>query len=55
MADTSDEASDMVTVEVRRDEAAYLASERCSCGHLYSLHNLHCCSFCLVGDCPCEI
>lgn len=44
----------MVTITVRQDEAEEIGTDRCTrCGHLYSLHNSHCCSFCLVGDCDC--
>ena len=27
---------------------------RCACGHLWVLHNGHCCSFCTVPNCKCE-
>lgn len=27
---------------------------RCTCGHLWALHNGHCCSFCMVPGCKCE-
>ena len=28
---------------------------RCkACGHLESLHNGHCCEFCMIPGCPCE-
>lgn len=37
-------------MELREDEIAYLDGERCYCGHLYALHNFHCCDFCLVDD-----
>lgn len=37
-------------------EIKYLSNtERCdACGHLEALHNGHCCSFCMVTDCPCD-
>lgn len=40
---------------LRVDEIEALKeSERCeACGHLYALHNFHCCSFCMVPDCEC--
>lgn len=40
-------------LEVTNDEAALLDSGRCDCGHLYALHNSHCCSFCEVDGCWC--
>lgn len=41
---------DLVTVELRPDEVAYLReSARCpDCGHLEALHNYHCCTQCMV-------
>ena len=37
------------------EEKKYLTGPRCeACGHLAVLHNDHCCSFCLLPDCPCE-
>jgi hypothetical protein len=45
---------EMIRIEVRRDEANELDTKRCECGHLYALHNSHCCFFCMVEDCPCE-
>lgn len=36
-------------MNLRDDEIAYLGTERCYCGHLTSLHNDHCCEFCLVA------
>jgi hypothetical protein len=44
-----------VALELREDEIAYLDTPRCeACGHLESVHNDHCCAFCMVDDCACE-
>jgi hypothetical protein len=32
----------------------YKKELRCTCGHLWGLHNNHCCSFCMVPECKCE-
>lgn len=46
--------AEMTTVTVRADEAALLASKRCpNCGHLWALHNAHCCAFCTIDKCDC--
>ena len=37
-------------MNLRDDEIAFLGTDRCYCGHLEALHNVHCCSFCLVTD-----
>lgn len=45
---------ELVTVNIRADEAETLGSIRCSaCGHLDGLHNYHCCEFCNVEGCQC--
>jgi hypothetical protein len=48
---------------LRADELAWLTENtqydgtqgplRCKCGHLYALHNFHCCTFCMVPGCAC--
>lgn len=50
-------------VELTEEEVKYLTGKskytgggRCDrCGHLYALHNSHCCSFCMVDECECEM
>lgn len=43
------------TLGLQDDEVAYLGDVRCStCGHLWTLHNSHCCSFCNIPGCRCE-
>ena len=41
--------------ELTDDEIEFLSDgRRCeTCGHLWVLHNGHCCAFCMVGDCEC--
>jgi hypothetical protein len=46
-------AADLHEVTLRWDEIQELGTDRCKCGHLYGLHNYHCCHFCMVGDCRC--
>lgn len=43
-------------IMLTQEEADYLAdSKRCDrCGHLFALHNDHCCSFCMISGCRCE-
>lgn len=41
--------------DLRPDEIAHLGTARCKCGHLEALHNTHCCPFCMVAGCPCEL
>jgi len=42
--------------ELTDDEIEFLSDgRRCeTCGHLWVLHNGHCCAFCMVGDCECR-
>lgn len=40
---------------LKPDEIEYLGNLECAeCGHLESLHNFHCCPFCMVTGCKCE-
>lgn len=44
----------LLALGLRPDEIVFLQGARCGCGHLYSLHNTHCCQFCMVDGCECE-
>ena len=40
--------------ELRDDEIEFLGTARCKiCHHLSSLHNEHCCVYCMVEGCDC--
>lgn len=42
-------------MKLKTDEKEFIGMARCdACDHLESLHNTHCCTFCMIDGCLCR-